>query len=252
MHSRQTDRELKQADGPSLPTEAGLSLLDSGSADAKARPVVLPSARTKGGGTVPPGDPPAVSAPASEPDDFDLRRLRIRKEPGSALGIHKRLTTVPVRKPSKEIWVRTHPDRDACWLETYVIELKEDREVYLVSPELWPALAGESTFSARLLALAVSRDGTAFLWPIRLPGPDGKIDSWSQSAMDAAILAQSSWVRTTANMSLGAYEVYEASGIDAEPTWPTESMSEILKVAFRGKYIAEMDHPILKRLRGEV
>ena len=148
--------------------------------------------------------------------------------------------------------MRTHTDREAYWLDTFVIELKEDREVYFVSPELWPALAGESTFSPRQLVRAVSRDGTPFLWPIRLPGPDGKLDSWSQSTTEAAILAQTSWVRVAANMALGAYDLFEATGIDAEPNWPRESMSELLRVAFRGKLIEEMDHPVLRRLRGEV
>ena len=102
------------------------------------------------------------------------------------------------------------------------------------------------------MALTVNRNGTPFLWPVRLPGPDGKLDSWNTSAADAVVLAQSSWVRVAANMDLGAYELYEAPGIDAEPKWPAEPMAELLTVAFRGKMIDSMDHPVLKRLRGEV
>ena len=38
---------------------------------------------------------------------------------------------------------------------------------------------------------AINRQGVLFLWPIRLPGADGKIDDWSRSAMDAADEAKS-------------------------------------------------------------
>ena len=59
------------------------------------------------------------------------------------------------------------------------------------------------------------------------------------------------WVRVAANMSLGAYEVYEASANLPDPEWPDKSFAELLQVAFRDKHIATLDHPVLKRLRGE-
>ena len=69
--------------------------------------------------------------------------------------------------------------------------------------------------------------------------------------MEAALEGQSAWVRVTANMTLQAYELLVAPNIPDEPKWPTESMPEILQAAFRGKYIDSLDHPVLKRLRGE-
>ena len=90
----------------------------------------------------------------------------------------------------------------------------------LVNPSLWPELVSESTFSPRALITAVNRQGVLFIWPIRLPGSDGRLDEWSRSAMEAATLAAGKWVRVQANMSLGAYEVYEAAGQWAAPEWP--------------------------------
>jgi hypothetical protein len=144
------------------------------------------------------------------------------------------------------------PSDSAYRLSTAVLELKEDRETYLVSPALWPLLADEKTFSPRLLVTAINRQRVLFLWPIGLPGSDGKIDDWSRSAMDAADEAESQWVRVTSNMSLGAYEVAVASGQVAEPVWPDVPFSELIKLAFRDKMISDWNHPVLKRLRGEV
>jgi hypothetical protein len=197
--------------------------------------------------------PPSVGANAAKPeaDPFDVHSLRLSQDFASAVGVKTLLKTVPVKKPSKEWFVRTHPDQ-AYRLQTAVLELKEDREIYLVAPGLWSALADEKTFSPRLLVTAFNRQRVLFLWPIRLPGADGKIDDWSRSAIDAADEAKSQWVRVTSNMSLGAYEVAVASGQVADPVWPDVSFQEIIKIAFRDKMISDWDHPVLRRLRGEV
>jgi hypothetical protein len=121
----------------------------------------------------------------------------------------------------------------------------------LVAPSLWSGLADEKTLSPRLLVTAINRQGVLFLWPIRLPGADGRIDDWSRSAIDAADEAKSGWVRITANMSLGAYDIAVASGQIAEPSWPDVPFQEIIKIAFRDKMISDWDHPVLRRLRGE-
>jgi hypothetical protein len=195
--------------------------------------------------------PSGADVAKPEADPFDVASLRLSQDFASAVGVKPLLKTVPVKKPSKEWFVRTHPD-PAYQMSTAVLELKEDRETYLVSRELWPLLADEKTFSPRLLVTAINRQKVLFLWPIRLPGSDGKIDDWSRSAMDAADEARSRWVRVTSNMSLGAYEVAVASGHVADPVWPDNAFQEIIKIAFRDKMISDWDHPVLKRLRGEV
>lgn len=196
-------------------------------------------------------EPTAPTGEAANVDPFDPGRFRLSQDFASQLGVKKALLTVPVRKPSKEWWVMTHPE-EAYWMETMVLELKEDREVYLIEPELWPELATESTFSPKALILTTNRQKVSFLWPIRLPGADGKIDDWNRGALEAARMAQGKWVRVQANMSLGAYDVYEATMSLSEPEWPAEPMAKLLRVAFKNYHITSLDHPVLQRLRGEV
>ena len=194
---------------------------------------------------------PKPTANGAAPDPFDPAALRLSHDFGASLGVKKALLTVPVRKPDKSWFVRAHP-ADEYSLQTAVIELKEDRETYLVAPQLWPALAAESTFSPRALFTAVNRQGVLFLWPIRLPGADGKVDAWSQSALEASQLARTTWVRVAANMALGAYEVFQATGDLPDPEWPDKPFRELLKVAFKDRMITALDHPVLRKLRGEV
>jgi len=160
------------------------------------------------------------------------------------------LLTVPVRKPAKEWWVQVHPD-EKFRINTAVIELKEDRETYLIAPELWNELATESTFGPRALFTSMNRQGVPFLWPVRLPGADGKIDDWNRSALEAATMATKGWVRVAANMSLGAYEVFETTADIPGPAWPETSFGDPLKIAFKDRLITSLDHPVLKKLRGE-
>lgn len=190
----------------------------------------------------------ATNPPA--PDPFDLDALRLNQD-FAAAGVQRRLLTVPVRKPGKAEFVRAHPD-PGHRLDTLLLEVKDQRsETYLVAPALRAQLAGEATVGVRRLATAVTRQGVAFLWPLRLPGPDGRLDAWGQSALDAADLARTGWVRVTANMGLGAYDVYAAGQVEG-PAWPAEPFQEPVRLAFRDKVIDRWDHPVLKALRGEL
>jgi hypothetical protein len=194
------------------------------------------------------GHPSNVPAGA---DPFDPASLRLSQNLAASLGVKKALLTVPVRKPDKAWFVRVHPD-ESYRLQTCVIELKEDRETYLVARDLWPELMTEATFSPRALFTSVNRQGVLFLWPVRLPGPDGKIDEWSRTSLEAAQRATKGWVRVQANMSLGAYDVFEATGQLPEPEWPQTPFQELLRTAFKDRYIDRLDHPVLRKLRGEV
>lgn len=194
----------------------------------------------------------ATPEPAA-PDPFDPAALRLSGDALAGLGVKKALLSVPVRKPDKSWFVRVHPD-DAYSLNTAVIELKGDRgcETYLVVPALWPELAGEGTFKRMALFTAVNRQGVPFLWPCRLPGADSREDGWMETALAAAAMAKSGWVRVSANMALGAYDVHQATGDLPDPEWPDAPFRELLKTAFKGKLIDTRDHSVLRHLRGEV
>jgi hypothetical protein len=156
-----------------------------------------------------------------------------------------------VRKPNNQDFVRTHPNPDFRLSPAALIELKDDREVYFVPPSMVNELPGE--FFVAALYLTTNRQGVLSIWPVRLPRPDGKHLEWHRSAAEAAELAQSKWVKIRANMSLGAYEIYEAPNENIPaPVWPELPFDEILRIAFRNHFIDSSDHPVVKRLRGEL
>jgi hypothetical protein len=182
---------------------------------------------------------------------FDPVSLRLDQSFADTVGVKKLLTTVPVGKPGRQEHVRVHPDPALRLTPAAIIELKEDREVYLVLPGIAQQLPpGEC--SVVTLYLSINRQNVLRLWPVKLPGPDGKHNNWHRSAAEGAEMAMEKWVRVTANMSLGAYEIFEATGKIPEPDWPHYSLEEILRVAFRDRIVDHHDHPLLQRLRGEL
>lgn len=217
---------------------------------AGAPPVPPTTAGGGNGGNVSPEVTNSAAGPAFDP--FDPASLRLANSFLLAGSVQKALLSVPVRKPDKAWFVRAHPD-EAYRLQTAVIELKEDRETYLVSPALRPTLAAEATFKPKLLVTAMNRAGTVFLWELNLPRADGRTDLWSRTALEAVELATKGWVRIAANLDLGAYDVYEATGLLSEPDWPSvPSFRELLRIAFKDRFIDGPDHAVLRRLRGEI
>ena len=55
-----------------------------------------------------------------------------------------------------------------------------------------------------------------------------------------------------ANMHVGGYDVYEAEGELPEPEWPEHDIDALVQVAFRGKIITDLDHPIVQSLLGKI
>jgi hypothetical protein len=186
----------------------------------------------------------------SATDPFDPRRLRLSQRFAQGADVKRALVTVPVRKPSPQEFFRVHPDED--WrLDTAVIEIKADREVYLVDPEIWPLFPNEC--KPKTLYTTIDRRNVITLWPVRLPDEHGRLDDWSRSAHEAANLATEKWVRLTADMALGAYRIDLAMGVFPDPVWPNDvPFQDVLKIAFKGKMIEDLDHPVLRRLRGEI
>lgn len=188
-------------------------------------------------------------APESTDDPFSLDNLRLSQDFDNVVGVQRMLITVPVRKPTRQEFIRVRSGPE--WqLDTALLHFKEDSETYLVAPDLWSEIYDD--MALRRLMLAITRRGTLFIWPLKLPASDGRLDAWSSSALRAAEMAETSWVKLQANRDLGAYDVYQGSDDLPAPEWPDYSFQEILNVAFRDFRIMDLEHPAIKRLHGKI
>jgi hypothetical protein len=185
--------------------------------------------------------------PDSAPDPFDdLENLRLDQSFADQVGVKKLITTIPVRKPNRQDFVRVHPDPAYRLTPAALLELKEDRETYFVLPEIAQELPDE--FYPATLYTTINTQRVLTLWQVKLPGE--RVNEWHRSAAEAAEMAMGRWIRVRANMAMGAYEISEAMGNLSEPTWPDLSFREIMRIAFRDRMINSFDHPVIRRLRG--
>lgn len=180
--------------------------------------------------------------------DIDPTKLRLSQNFVEMSGVQRVVTSIPIRKPTRQEFVRVR-DGERSRMEVAILELKDERETYIVNPDLYPLLADELT--PVVLRLTINRQDVPFLWPIRLPDANGRLNSWHDSDHQASEIAVEKWVRIAANMSAGGYDLFVATGELPDPKWPAMEFKEILNLAFRGRIIESMDHSVLRRLRGE-
>ena len=77
------------------------------------------------------------------PDPFNPAALRWDPSYAETVGVRRHLTTVPVRKPNRQEFFRVHPDDTYRLSPAAIVELKEDRETYLITPEIAQQLPDE-------------------------------------------------------------------------------------------------------------
>ena len=192
---------------------------------------------------------PTTPEETSSSAGFDLARYRLSQDFAASAGVTKLLTTVPVRKPSPHTFV-AFSERPDYRMDTVLLSHKEENEFYLLAPEVAQACQDEG--KPFTLYTYVTRAGNIGIWPVRLPDCDGRDIDWWRSARDAATMFPECWVRIKSSKELGAYEVFQATGELEPPVWPPMGFADLVKLAFRDKIIETMDHPVLRRLRGEI
>ena len=175
--------------------------------------------------------------------------LRLPQNFGQTLGVKKVLTTVPVGKPPKDRFFRTHQSPDWVY-PTFVLEDKVVGETYLVSEEVASVLG--SLVRPVELYLIIDRQDNVSLVPVPLPGPNGVRNRWHESLLFAVMRAKTIWLRISANKTLGGYEPFEPIAELPEPTWPVTSLDELLDIAFRGRVLETVDHPVVQEKLGGV
>ena len=179
----------------------------------------------------------------------DLKSLRLKANYGATLGVKKLLTLVTVGKPKKQIFFRTHSAVEMTF-DVMLLELKESRESYVVMPDV-AQVVSELVRPVRLHS-AIDRENNLFLIPVPLPGENGTRNPWHDSLADALEHAKLKWIRITANMYAGGYNVWGAAVDLPEPEWPADDIEKLVEIAFRGKIITSLDHPVIQTLLGKI
>lgn len=176
-------------------------------------------------------------------DDFpSLEELRVTDDNLDGVKAAKIITTVPVGKPPKSSFFRTHRSPD-YWQRLAILELEESRETFLVLPGAQIHTMGLSKLC--LVVPYITLNGHVGLWTIKTSSNN----AWNESAQDAAQRARDHWVRLASGQ--GQYDVFIAQAAIPDPTWPDLSPLDFLRAGFRTRIIRDASHEVIRKLAGE-
>ncbi|MFA6015449.1 MAG: hypothetical protein WC742_10315 [Gallionellaceae bacterium] len=181
------------------------------------------------------------------PGPLNIAGMRLTLGYGESFSVKKLLVTVPVKKPGKTVFFRV---RDGAEWEfpALILTIKETNESYLVTREIAETIPG--LVRGEMLYLSVDRNANPILINVPLPDDTGRRNNWHESLLQAVIYSKTQWVRVSANMSAGCNNVQFATNIPDEPHWPEQSMDQLVEIAFRGKIITDISHPLIQGLLG--
>jgi hypothetical protein len=180
-------------------------------------------------------------------DPLDLSKMRVNPaKMATVVGV--KAAHIRVGRPDDQDFFRVHGSA-LYTLDTYLLRMKADREFFYVADYLWedPRVMKELKLYRLYFYVHLSR--ALGLWPVQLPDEAGNQNSWHESAMFVAEQAKDRWLRLMSGA--GGYLTIVGDEIDDEPVWPVMSFQEVIRVAFRTKIVADLDHPKLKQLRGQ-
>lgn len=180
---------------------------------------------------------------------INLEELRLPSNYGATIGVKKLLTNVPVGKPRKESFFRTHPSPGMTFPGS-ILENKAAGESYIVVPDVAQHIS--ELVRPVMLHAAIDRQNNVSLIPVPLPGESGTRNPWHESLSQAVDQAKQKWIRIAPNMGLGVYDTFVAQGELADPEWPQQNIGQLIDIAFRGKVIRSLEHPMVQSLLGRI
>jgi hypothetical protein len=194
--------------------------------------------------------PPTTPSPEGFFNDMEALKLSLQ-DAGLTDVTEEVLMRVPVRKPMKHEYFRVRQGADNCF-STLLYEDRETREYYFVAPSMISKLRGIADVTVATLVQFMTKQKVLGIFPLKI-GTDSNVRTgWQDTALAAAELAKTSWIRMQADMALAGYRVLKAKGDLGEPEWPATPFNELLDVAFKDRVIDTEDHPIFNKLLGRL
>jgi hypothetical protein len=163
------------------------------------------------------------------------------------------LGAITVRsRPPKDDWFRSHPD-GAMATGMTLIKGKMG-EVYAVRRELIPVVGPEviKALVKASVTACITIDGAKFLWCIIHPSGNANQQHFD-NALSARDLSRSTWIRFYWDANQESHVTVTPKHSSAgDPQWPDASLNEWIEKGFRGRFIDANDHPLFRKIRGEL
>jgi hypothetical protein len=155
---------------------------------------------------------------------------------------------VYVGKPQPARYVRAYRNNEFAHEFGFVYDQTGDQQ-YLVLPDLIDEIGVDVRM--RKLFTLVDWHGDVWLWPLLTSDGRGRTDPYTRSAHEAIEAAYEEWVRLIVIGGTNKITVMPSADRHIDPTWPADYYDAIRK-GFTGRVIDSLDHPVVRRLRGQI
>jgi hypothetical protein len=182
--------------------------------------------------------------------EFDLSKYAYKAPTVGA--IRREQLTIPEGRP-KDVFFRIDP-REEMQQPVAIFEYKPEgrlsSDTHILTPDIAEQLGRRSRYA--IVRVCICRPNIARLWAVKVPDTDrGSTNSFTQTAWEAIPFLEKAWDRLDLNESGTGYDVVLPESAWPEPEWRTDSLGSLIHKAYRGRFIDNMDHPIIKALRGQ-
>ncbi len=185
-------------------------------------------------------------------DPFAPENMRLPQEYLDQAVAQSVLGSIEVLKPKDQEFIRVHPSADYRHIAVLIEHQEEKGLRYFVHPSYAPRLTTVKTHLERLY-LYTNRVGKLSFWPIKI-AKDGRENKWLETAITAAELAMTKWVRVSSDSSAGGYVTFAALGEFPKPDWEEKTQGrtvfQLLAIAFKERLILDEHHPVIRKLHG--
>lgn len=185
---------------------------------------------------------------------FNFETIRVTNV--TQVPVKRIVTSIPVRKPRAGIeFFRIRPEKE--WqFDTYLLDLGgkgEGEGKFLLTPELYPEVIETKKLKLVKIYTGITYGNSdLFLTDIPFPDADGTDNEYNRTRRISYETAMTQWVKLQTDD--GSYSTVLAMSKLPEPIYPEEprTIMEALPIAFKDKIIDCIDHPVLKKIRGEL
>jgi hypothetical protein len=208
--------------------------------------------------TIVPVETPTDETPMSiaKPTKSQLDMFKSTRDPSIA-GVETLLTALSHHKMSEaKDWVRLNLDEENYWsaelcFVTVPIKGQKRDLLHLINEDLAKRYLPSDRIQRFRLALATKPHDVFFLCHV----PSQNLDNvWNDTSLRACLQAKLKWVQATSRKGENAegYQITYAKDQDSfpEPSWPKQTLDELILVTFNGRMIDNENHPGLLRLIG--
>jgi hypothetical protein len=158
---------------------------------------------------------------------------------------------VPVRRPGKFQFFRSHPDPEFC----QIVELIDDDGDLYVPLDQNALLYVRKLIKPKRLQVYVDTFGDIAICPVSVIGDEDRPNRWVSSMTRILEQAKRRWTRAESNQNIQAYEAVFSEDDLGEPNWielcQGKTFWDIFKIGFQDCAVDGINHPVIKRARGK-